>query len=128
MKKLICAVLMVTAGAAMAAALIATRTIGDTSRVASRVISTTPCKLFAVTGYNSFGSTQYVFVFESGAVPTNGQAGKLGPFPVAAGQWYSVDLSAYGADLDAVTVGVSTSDSTFTNSATNCTIQAVIAR
>lgn len=107
---------------------IPTRTIGNTSTVASRVISTGPCKLFSVTGFNGHSATQYLFVFEIGVAPTNGQAGRLGPFPVGAGQFYSVDLSAYGCDLDAVTVGMSTTSNLFTNSATNSTIQGIISR
>ncbi len=104
----------------------ATKVVGDTSRVASRLIWSKPAKLFAVMGYNAQTNSQFVFIFESGSTPTNGQAGKLGPFPIGAAQGYYVDLSAYGADLDAITVGISTSDTTFTNSATNCTIQAII--
>lgn len=107
---------------------IPTQVIGDTTSVASRVVSTRPCKLWSVTGYNGHSSTQYLFIFDTGTTPTNGQAGKLGPFPVGASQFYSVDLSAYGATLDAVTIGVSTVANLFTNSATNSTIQAIITR
>ncbi len=104
----------------------ATKVVGDTSRVASRLIWSKPAKLFAVMGYNAQTNSQFVYVFASATAPTNGQSGRLGPFPVGAAQYYSIDLSAYGADLDAIYIGISTSDLYFTNSATNGTIQAII--
>jgi hypothetical protein len=128
MKKTLIALLCAVCLVATASDLIATRAIGTTGLVASRVVSKVPCKLYAAMGYNASVSTQYLFVFESGLTPTNGQSGKLGPFPVSGNQFYSVDLSTYGADLDAVTIGVSTTDNVFTNCSTNVTIQAILGR
>ncbi len=119
--------LALTLTVSAASYLISTTVVGNTSRVASRLVSARPCSLYAVMGYNAQTNSQFVYVFESKVAPTNGQAGRLGPFPVGAAQYYSIDLSAYGAYLDAVYVGVSTSDLLYTNSATNCTIQAIIA-
>ncbi len=120
---LLCATLTVTAVSITTAS----RPVGNTQRVASRIVSTSPCKLNAVMGYNGATNTQWLFVFEAKAAPTNGTWGRFGPFPIGATQFYSVDLSAYGADLDCVTVGVSTTDTTFTTAATNsATIQALI--
>ncbi len=121
------ALLTVTITVTAASIITATTVVGNTSVVASRLISSKPCKLFAVMGFNAATNSQYVFIFESKVAPTNGQSGRLGPFPVGAAQFYSIDLSAYGADLDAVYVGMSTNNVLYTNCPTNCTIQAIIA-
>lgn len=105
-----------------------TETKGDSTRVASLVVTTKPCKLWSACGYNGHTSTQYVYIFESGVTPTNGQSCKLGPFPVGADQFYSIDLSSYGSTLTNLTIGISTVANLYTNSATNCTIQAIFSR
>lgn len=117
----------VAVGLTAASVWTATKVVGNTTRVASRLVASNPAKLFAVMGYNAQTNSQFVYVFESATAPTNGQSGRLGPFAVGATQYYSIDLGAYGADLDAIYVGISTSDLYYTNSATNGTIQAIIA-
>lgn len=126
--KILLVLLCLSAVTAFASSLIDVRAIGTTALTNYRVISTTPCKVFTVMGYNSFTAQQYVFLFEAAAAPTNGQAGRFGPFPVGSDQFYSVDLSAYGADVDKLTVGISTTSNTFTLGSSNCSIQGIIAR
>ena len=126
--KILTALLLLIAGLAVQAAPTTfTAVIGDTSLTNSLVASKAPCKLFAVTGYNS-GPDQFITVFQTNAVPADGVKGKLGPFPVGSGQFYSIDLSAYGADLDAVTICNSTTAETLTKGSADCSIQAVIGR
>lgn len=130
MKKLsIIAFCLVAVGLIAAPILTPTKIIGNTTSTAARVVWSSPCKLFCVLGYNAATNTQYVFVFESKAAPTNSTNGRLGPFPVGASSYYSLDLSAYGADMDCVTVGISSTATTFTLAPTNTsTIQAIISQ
>jgi len=125
--KLLFLTLLLTAVTALAQ-FAQTETKGDDTRVASRIITTKPCKLWAAFGYNGNTNTQYIYVFESGVAPTNGQSCKFGPFPVGADQFYSIDLSFYGAVFTNLTIGISTTANLYTNSATNCTIQAIFSR
>lgn len=104
-----------------------TRVIGNGFYTNGIVVSQTPLKLYAVTGYNSTASTAYLMVFETNAVPANGSICRLGPFPVGAGQWYSVDMSFYGADLDKCWVGMSSTAQSLTLAGTNFTFQGITA-
>ncbi len=126
-KKFLTISLFLVAIVAFAASTISTRLIGDTLLVKSRVVSGRSCKLYAVCGYNASASTQYMLVFETNALPADGTFAKLGPFPVLTGQFYSIDLSTYGADMDYVTVAASSTTNYLTlTSGTNVTIQAII--
>lgn len=105
---------------------VATRVTGDSTATNSFVASTKPQKVFLLTGYSA--TTQYIMVFGTNTVPANGAKCNLGPFPVSAGQFYSIDFGYYGADLDAVTVCNSTTVNTLTIGAADCTFQAVVKR
>jgi hypothetical protein len=107
-----------------AAAQIATRLVGDTSLTNKRLVSSTPCTLYAVTGVNS-GPDQYLLVFETNALPANGSAAKI-CVPVLGAQFYSIDFSCYGAGLDKVYVACSTTTNTLTLGSSNITVTAII--
>ena len=103
--------------------IVQTRVIGNASYTNTLVASYKPTKLFAVTGYNS-GSLQYIQVFQSSA-PTNGMI-PIFSIPVAATQYFSIDFSYYGADLDKITVCNSSTADTLTKGSSNCGLQAII--
>ena len=126
MKKIF-AILTVFVALVAGAALIPNQVIGDTSYVNARVISIQPATLYAVTGYNNTGSNIWIIVCETNAVPASGN-GKLGPFLVSPNQFYSIDLSAYGATLNGITVVGSTATNTIALCGTNITIQGIIQR
>lgn len=109
----------------VSAELPSTRTYGNTSYVPYRVISKGPVKLYAIIGYNN-GPAQFVMIFnKTNAPPTNGMTGVFS-FPVAASNYFSFDLSYYGANLDAVVVCNSTTAQTNTLGSTNCTFQGIV--
>lgn len=105
-----------------------TTVIGDTTYQPYRVVKTNATKLFSITGYNS-GPAQFVMIFgagnPTGLAPTNGQKGTF-CFPVAANNYFVLDLSYYGADLDSVSVANSTTATNLTLGLTNCAFQAII--
>lgn len=117
-----CLLVTLTAWALIPANLV----VGDSRHVQSLVASASPCKLYAVTGYNS-GPAQYLLIFQAGYTPTNLEVAKFS-FPIAAASYFSVDLSYYGADLDAASICNSTTDSTNTLGSVNCSFQAILAR
>lgn len=90
------------------------------------VVSGIPCRLYAATGYNSTSTNVFLMIFETNTAPAAATVPKLGPFPVGAGQFYSIDFSAYGADLDKVYVSMSTTSNGFTQAGTNFTFQAIV--
>lgn len=114
---------------AACAAIPNTTIIGNTSYVPYRVVKTNAVKLYTILGYNS-GPAQFVMVFgtnnPSGAAPTNGQLGTFA-FPVAASNYFSLDFSYYGANLDSISVANSTTATNLTLGSTNCSFQAIIA-
>ncbi len=83
-------------------------------------------KMYSLVGYS--GTAQYLMIFETNAIPTNGSVCKLGPFPIDAGKGFSFNLSYYGADLDKMTVCNSTTTNVLTIGASDCTFQAVVAK
>lgn len=125
-KKILLAVSLCLAVTFAAWALIPpTQVVGSTTFVQSRIIRTSPCKLYTVLGYNS-GPAQFVMVFASGSTPTNGQTGVF-CFPVAATNYFSLDFGYYGADLDAASVCNSTTATTNTLGSVNCSFQGIFA-
>lgn len=105
------------------AAMPPTKVVGDSTYQPYRIGSTSPVKLYAVTGYNS-GPAQFVLIFQGGAAPTNGQTAVF-TIPVQTGNYFSADFSYYGVDLDAVTVANSTTPTNYTAGVTNCSFQII---
>ena len=103
--------------------IVPTRVIGNGTYTNMLVASYKPTKLFAVTGYNS-GSLQDIQIFQSSA-PTNGMI-PIFSIPVAATQYFSIDFSYYGADLDKITICNSSTGDTLTKGGSDCGIQAII--
>ena len=102
-----------------------TKVVGDTTATNSFIATKrSNTKVFLLTGYTSV--SQYIMVFGTNAVPANGAKAQLGPFPVSAGQFYSIDFGAYGADLDGVTICNSTTANTLTIGAADTTFQAIL--
>lgn len=105
---------------------VATSVIGNASLTNSLVVSSKPgTKLYALTGYNSASSTQYIQILQTNGVPTNAVTPTFS-IPVAAGNYYSFDFSTYGADLNKITVVVSTNAATVGLAPANTSIQAII--
>jgi hypothetical protein len=108
---------------AQAQNIVPTRVIGNSKLTNALVVSAKPTKLFAVTGYSP--TTQYIQIIQTNQVPTNGIV-PVFSVPVSAGQFYSIDFSYYGADLDSVTVVNSSTQNTLTLGSANTTFQAII--
>ena len=88
-------------------------------------VSKSPCKLFAVSAYNSGASTEYVQIFQMATNPIAGNV-PTWSYPVAAGQFLSYDFSYYGADLyPGCTVAISSTANSLTLGNADCGIQAV---
>lgn len=98
-----------------------------TSLVASRVISTRPCKVFSIIVLNTLGSTQYIQVHETTSLPANGVAPKIPSFAVATGTSVVINFGPAGIDLDALTICNSSTTATKTIGSADCMISAVIA-
>lgn len=93
-----------------------TRVVGDTTLVASRIVSTVPCKLVAITGYSD-GTAAFLLVCESATVPGNGASGRFTIAILAAGN-FSLNLEN-PVDLDNCTVVASSTADTVTAVAGN---------
>lgn len=106
---------------------IATKVIGNATYTNAIVASTRPCKLYQVLGYNSSASTQYIQVHQTNAIPANGVV-PIFSFPVATGNYFSLDFGVYGVELDAVMICNSSTADTKTIGSTDCGIQAVISK
>lgn len=128
MKKLLIFTALVCVALVAMAAIPNTTVIGDTSLIPFRA-KTNYVKLYAVIG-NNMGPAQFVMISVSnnptGAAPTNGQKGTFS-FPVAATNYFVLDLSYYGVDADSVTVWNSTTADTNTTGLTNCSFQLLVA-
>jgi hypothetical protein len=84
-----------------------------------------PCKLYAISAYNSSASTEYVQIFQMATNPINGSI-PTWSYPVAATQFLSYDFSYYGADVyPGCVVAISTTANSLTLATANCGIQAV---
>lgn len=127
-KKLIIFALLALVATSVWALLPNTAVLGDTKYVPYRIGRTNAVKVFAVLGYNS-GPAQFVMVFgtnnPAGIAPTNNQTGTF-CFPVAASNYFVLDLSYYGANLDSVSVANSTTATNLTLGSTNCSFQFII--
>lgn len=105
---------------------VSTRIYGDTTATNSLIVtSQNGQKAYAFCGYTT--TTQYIMVFQTNAVPANGTKATFS-VPVTAGQFYSIDFSYYGADLDKCTVCNSTTANTLTIGAADTTFQAIFRR
>lgn len=98
--------------------------IGNAGYTNCLVVATKPAKLYAVTGYNS-GPAQFIQVFETNAPPVTG-ATPVFSIPVASQQYFDLDFSYYGADLDGIIVCNSTSANSLAPGGINCGIQAIV--
>ena len=127
MKKLILILFMFLAAVAAESQTVATRVVGDSTATNSFIATKTKgTKVFLLTGYSA--TSQYIMVFSTNAIPANGIKAALGPFPISAGQFYSIDFGAYGADLDGVVICNSTTANTLTIGAADTTFQAILRR
>lgn len=92
--------------------------------VASRVISTAPCKLLSIIVLNT-GAAQYIQVFESPTVPANGAIPELPAVYVAASSTVQFDF-LNGVDMDSLSISNSSTAATKTIGAADCAIVAII--
>jgi hypothetical protein len=98
-----------------------------TSLVASRIISTRACKLYAVIVHNTGASLQYIQIHETTTLPANGVGPKIPSIPVSPGATVMVDVGGLvGMDLDALTICNSSTAATKTIGAADCMISAVL--
>lgn len=94
--------------------------------VASRIVSTVPCKLFTLLVHNT-GPDQFIQIHETATLPANGQKPVLPSIPVAANTIEAIDLGIVGVDLAACTICNSTTATDKTIGAADCQISAIIA-
>ena len=124
MKITILAALLLTLLSA-AAQTIPTLTTGDAGLTNARTIYNAPLKLYSVTGFNGSTTNLYVQVFGTVTGATNG-AVPLFSIPVPATNYYSLDFSYYGVNLDRCRVAISSNSTTLVATPTaNVSIQAV---
>lgn len=123
-KRIFVTLLLLVAVTALAE--LATRTVGDAAATNRRLVSSGPCKLYAVTGINS-GPDQFIQVFQTNALPANGAVPVFSVI-VGGGQFYSFDFGTYGSDLDKVFICCSTTTNTLTLGSSNVSITAIIGR
>jgi hypothetical protein len=93
--------------------------------VASRVISTTPIKLFSLIVLNT-GGAQYIQLFESGTVPIDTTVPELPAVYVAANSTVQFDFGVLGVDFDSLSVSNSSTAATKTIGAADCAITAIV--
>lgn len=91
--------------------------------------TTSPIKLYAVTGQNTSNGVVYVQIHQSTTVPTN-NATPIFSYPVPATSangngYYYVDFGYYGVNLDSCTVVMSTTSTNLTIGSASATIQAI---
>ena len=125
MRTLLFALLLSVSAMAASAQTIATYVRGDSTATNSLIATTKACKVFAITGYSA--STQYIQIFGTNAVPANGVKA-LFSVPVSAGQFYSIDFSYYGADLDGLVICNSSTVNTLTIGSADTTFTAILRR
>jgi len=125
MKKLLSIIGLLALAIGVQAQTFGTTISGNSSYTNALIVSTSPCKLFSVSAYNSSGSTKYVQIFQTNAVPPNAAVATWS-YPVAATSFLSYDFSYYGADCyPGCTVVISTTANTLTLDTANCGIQAI---
>jgi hypothetical protein len=88
----------------------------STAVSASLVAFTGYSTLYNVVMYNSSGSTLYLQVFDTNAVPANGTAPTLAPVQVPAHATASITCDAGRRFTNGIVIGCSTTDTTFTGS------------
>lgn len=106
---------------------IPTQTVGTATPTNQLTVYSAPLKLFTVMGYNSHTNvTFYVNVFSSTNAATNGGVPKFS-IPVPPTNYYSLDFTYYGANLDACKVCVSSNLTTLALTPSNhVSIQSVL--
>lgn len=94
--------------------------------VASRIISTRPCKLLAIIVLNTNIANQYIQIHEAAALPADTAIPELPSITVAAGGTTMFDFGPNGLDLDACVVCNSSTAATKTIGAADCAIVGVL--
>lgn len=105
---------------------IPTQTVGNSTPTNNLTVYSAPLKLFTVMGYNAHtNQTFYVNLFSRTNAATNGGT-PVFSIPVPATNYYSLDFSYYGANLDACKVCISSNLTTLALTPSNwVSIQAV---
>ena len=103
----------------------ATQSVGDATRVASRIISKGACQLMQIMGNNGNGATRYIQVHEAAALPAEAAVPKF-TFKVAAGADFLIDFGTLGVGLAACVICTSSTQDTKTIAAAELGIQATI--
>lgn len=94
--------------------------------VASRVISTTPIKLFSLIVLNT-GAAQYIQLFESATVPADSAVPELPAVRVGASTTTQFDFGVQGIDFDSLSVSNSSTAASKTIGSADCAIVAIVA-
>ena len=97
---------------------------GNASYTNALTVYNAPLKLQCVTGYNSASTRQFVQVFNTVTGATNGAVPTFS-FPVPPTNYFSLDFSSYGANLDKCKVCVSSNANSLALTAATVSIQAV---
>lgn len=125
MKTILTFILLAAAVVGLHAQTIPTRVIGSASFTNVMVASKQPAKLLQVSGYNSATNTVYVQVFAKTYTPTNTMV-PVFSFPVLTANFYSMDFTPYGADLDGIGVAASTTANTLTLATNQVSFQVIM--
>jgi hypothetical protein len=144
--KILSAMLALCAIVCFGGGMASTRIVGNTVYGTNLVVSTQPCRLLLIQGYNS-GSAQFVMVFTNNYVVTNSHGlvyrspvnsngvvtimqtnGATGwtSFPIGAQQYYSFPFTPVGVNLDACVIANSASADQYTNNGGGVTFQAIV--
>jgi hypothetical protein len=94
--------------------------------VASRIVSTTPCKVLGLLVYNDNAAMQYIQVHEAAAVPADNAVPALPAIPVAGKSFAEIDFGQNGIDLDACVVCNSSAAAVKTIGAADCSIVGIL--
>ena len=94
--------------------------------VASRVITTKPCKLLSIVVLNTNAAIRYFQIHETASLPADGAVPDVPSIPVSANSAMQFDFGAGGLDLDALTICNSTTAATKTIGAADAAILAIL--
>lgn len=100
---------------------------GSTAFEASHILKASPGTAISITGYSSKGSAQYILVFDSATVPSNGAIPRLPPVLVPPTSNFSIDVPITGCPfLTGITICNSSTAATKTIGTTDCWFTAVL--
>lgn len=100
---------------------------GNGTATASLVVSSQPCKITKIFGYNTNAANLFIHVFQSGTVPANTTV-PLFIIPAPSQQLYQFDFGAFGVDLDSCSIAFSTTTNSLTIAAASGNIAAIYQR